>query len=554
MNYSALVLFTLALLAHPVSQLHVFSHLAGLQYLLIIAGLYTLFERRIPFTLPEREASRWSLAVFLVSGLLLLFLFPMRRIAAPPCGAGDSLWLVELLPLSAELIGYWSSFDEILEPLARSLSYRLISSLSAHSVSGFFSTDFTVTDAASLLQAGNYQRILFSLGLYSILCGVIELFGVAFFLRKRPLRSQLRGFLLLFAVPTVQLFAGYIEHYAFSSMSLSMILLLVWSDLDSRSTARKSSHTGPAVISALAALAVLHHMIAGFLLPGLVYYLWLRNHDHRKNFLVKNFIREGFLCLFIALFVLSCGWYLYFNVLQLSMEGSHFLHPPVLPPHKIFSSMNVFKIVFVLLLSAPAVFAFPGLLLQRPDDAAVKVLVSVALTYGLQLAVWNPVIGLPADWDLLSAVAIPLHILIFVNSEKNPDRIGLGSLAAVTLLPALLWLQYNHRNDQKQAVLALKTAQTVVLDLKDDPAWKNLPVGKKKELMLLHLLVEKIDGDRSEVRRLLKKARYSPNDQTYTEALTAIHRLLDPVIQGKKSSGFLLQQRHLDPHGQPSSR
>jgi len=530
----ALLLFTLALLALPLSEPHLFPHLVGFEPLFIAAGLYALVERRIPFTLPDIKAPKWTSVLFIIAGVILLFLFPMRRIVAPPEGTGDSLWLVELLPLSAELTGYWSSFDEILEPLMRSLSYRLISNLSGPDSSGLPSSAADMPGShvsGSLLLAGDYERIMLSLGLYSYVCGLIQLIAVVFFLRDRPLRSQIRGFLLLFCVPATQLFAGYIEHYAFSSMNITLILLLVWSDLGSTSSVRpdapdQAGLTGrfmPPVIAALAALAVLHHMIAGFLLPGLIYYLWLRNRGE-----VRVFLKEASLCLLIALIVLSAGWYLYFEVLQLTISGSHLMHPPLLSLHKFFSSMNLVKILFVLLLCSPAMLAFPSLLFRRPVDNAEKVVAVVALTYVLQLTIWNPVIGLPADWDLLSAVAFPLHVLLFMGSEKSPDRTGLGSLAAVTLLPALLWFQYNHRDDNEQAWRALQTAQAVLIELKDDSHWTSLRPERKRELMLLHLFVEKSGKDRSKAISLLKRARQAEDDRSYNEALTELRRTLAP--------------------------
>lgn len=531
---AALLLFTLALLALPLSEPHLFPHLVGFESLLIAAGLYALVERRTPFSVPDIKAPKRTSALLIVAGMLLLFLLPMRRIVAPPEGAGDSLWLVELLPLSAELTGYWSSFDEILEPLMRSLSYRLISYLWGPDFSGFilFSADISDSHVAgSLLLAGDFERIFLSLGLYSYVCGLIQLMAIVFFLRNRPLRSQIRGFLLLFCVPATQLFAGYIEHYAFSSMSITVILLLVWSDLDSASSVksgapRQAGLTGrfaPPIIAALAALAVLHHLIAGFLLPGLIYYLWLRNGGN-----VRTFVKEASLSLLIALIALSAGWYLYFEVLQLTIAGSHLMHPPLLSLHKIVSSMNLVKILFVLLLCAPATFAFPSLLFRRSADAAEKVVAVIAFTYGIQLTIWNPVIGLPADWDLLSVVAFPLHVLIFMRSEKTPDHMRLGSLAAVTLLPALLWFQYNHRDDNEQARRALRTAQAVLIELKDDSHWTSLRSERKRELMLLHLFVEKSNGDRSKARSLLKRARQAEDDRSYNEALDELRSMLAP--------------------------
>lgn len=530
----ALLLFTLALLALPMSEPHLFPHLVGFEPLLITAGLYAFVERRIPFSLPDIRAPKRMSALLIVAGILPLFLFPFRRIAAPPEGAGDSLWLVELLPLSSELTGYWSSFDEIIEPLARSLSYRLISFLSGPDFSGSTSSSEDSVGshvAGSLLLAGDYDRILLSLGMYSYVCGLIQLIAIVFFLRNRPLRSQIRGFLLLFCVPATQLFAGYIEHYAFSSMSITLILLLIWSDFGSTSLVRPGApdqvglpgRLTPPVIAALAAVAVLHHMIAGFLLPGLIYYLWLRSRGD-----VRLFLQEALLCLLIALIVLSAGWYLYFEELQLTIAGSHLMHPPLLSLHKIFSSMNLVKILFVLLLCTPAAFAFPSLLFRRPTDNAEKVVAVVALTYGLQLTIWNPVIGLPADWDLLSTVAFPLHVLLFMGSEKSPDHTGLGSLAAVTLLPALLWFQYNHRDDREQARQALQTAQAVLIELKDDSHWTSLPPKRKRELMLLHLFVEKKGGDRSKAIGLLKRARQAEDDNSYNDALDELRSTLAP--------------------------
>ncbi len=493
----SLLLLTLALLARPWGELHLFAYLAGFEPLLIAIALFTLVERRIPLSLPEIRAPRGMPVLFSVAGMLLICLLPMRRIAAPPEGAGDSLWLVEILPLAAELTGYWTSFDEILEPLLRSLSYRLFSYLSG-----------------SLLLSGRYDDIFLALGLYSYVCGFLLLASVVLFLRKRPLRTQIRGFLLLFCVPTTQLFAGYIEHYAFLAMSVTVILLMIAVD-----TGLKRSAIIPYAVAFLSALAALHHLSSGLLLPGLIYYIWLRNDS------VAGFVRESFYCGLITAAVLLSGWFLYFNILNLSLEGSHLLHPPILPLHKIFSSMNLVKVLFVLLLCAPAASLLARLWPHRLDNTE-RIVAVVAATYGLQLFIWNPVIGMPADWDLLGVVAIPLHVLLFLRLEKQPDAAGLGSLAAVTLLPTLLWLSYNHRDDRQQAIQALDTARSVVVTLQENARWPKVAEDRKRELMLLYLLAEKRKDGLAEAHRLLDRALSAPNEPSYRAAIIEVHRFL----------------------------
>ena len=484
---------------------------------LIAAGVIVLFEpffrtvgRQFTNRIPRPARSAQSVITWLPVGLffagaMILFLLPAQRLEPAPQGLGDSLWLVEIVPLASDIIGYFSSFDEILEPLIRSLFYKSGSLLFGE----------------SLLAAGRIDLILFWLGLYSTLIGLCQLGVIVWFLKAQSIRNQLVGFLILFCVPATQLFANYIEHYSFAAFALTSVLLLIWWDFENKAVFIWPLYS----IAVLSALAVLHHLIAVFFLPGLIAYIWQR---HR---IVRCSLRMIIGPTSLALLILAIGNFIYFQMLQLSTGGSHVVHPPVLPLHKFFSSANLAKILFVLLFTTPlflAIAASKGFF--RQFDSFERIVIVFAVTFFIQMAVWNPVIGLPADWDLLSFVSWPLHVLIFRKYTKNDTRFthrsglnsihrpGLIAVGSLTLLPMMMWMLYNHKAQQDDTT-AIAISRQSLWYIKQNETCALIPTDAKKQLLYLQLLSDR--ANLSQKQYAMVQMKLGQDCQKITEGDTA---------------------------------
>lgn len=463
--YTVLLLFLVAQLS-LYTKIPVFGYLQTIKIWLLVAALgltiYSLVKDQLWLTKHKLQIQKVAFVSLVIFAFLVFFLLPTRRIQSAPEGLGDSLWLVEILFTSSKTIGWWASFDEILEPFIRSSLVKL----ATH----------------------NVESILFWLGIYSSVCGFLLVFIILFFFRNHSIQIRIASFLLLFFVPSTQIFLNYIEHYSFAALSIITILLLIWKDLDNRSTQVNL----PVIISGIAAIGILHHLIVGFLLPALLVYLVKRSATSRE--LIRSIIQSSA----TSLFIIAIGWFFYFVILQESAKDSHLWHPPILSLHKLFSSANLVKVLSILLFTSPLSVAVMISKLSKKNteharyDSVSKVLIVAITSFLLQLILWNPIIGLPADWDLLSFVSIPIHIFILRQLLFNKS-IRLIPIAMLTLLPAMLWWWSNHQKSKYDINLTFHHSQAVIAKINQSTIFNTIPHQRKHQLLLLRLYSVKLD-------------------------------------------------------------
>ena len=405
-----------------------------------------LAERRLGFSL---WSSLLLMGLMVCSALVMLFEFRQRLFLAPPDGLGDSLLIMEQVPVYTHLLGYLDSFDELLELYWHCKLYL------------YTATNFGwhVEDAYALLSIGAFA-----------------LYGPAifYFLIRRPLIEICLGLALLVFVPALQLFAGYVEHYTLATAWMALALLAGAFALERASDARHADRTrsdtgapspkrkpqttlarpeiAAAVCAGFAALAVLHHSITTVILPALIYLVY-----ELAGRRLRDMIRPGLIAAAVALPVLggTWAWFILFAEPPLAFFDSHVSSPPVHRPGELFQPAHLrdmLNLLFVaspgalLLLAAfatqkvkPGVVQTPSRIAEKSDsqadafganpragrlreflawiapEAVHRFLLLATVALGGIAFVIESLIGFPADWDLLTIFQFPLNLFLFYH-------------------------------------------------------------------------------------------------------------------------------------------
>lgn len=407
-------------------------------------------------------------AVFSVIAGLLLWYFRMRRFAPAPEGLGDSLLLMEHIPVYSFLTGHLVSFDEILELYIRSKAFLFLNE--------------------------NYQvPVEDAVGFISCIAGMIVIAVVYFVFRPYRLRIRIPATALMIFNVDLQLYAGYVENYSLTAMWITLILFS-----SSYFLYRKNTGVWPELIGVMAAVSALHHMITVFMLPALVYLCYAKSNGNRRLFFMLSGRASA-----AAVITLSAGWYIFFFIVEppVFINDSFAMSPALYPVSRFISTVHMFEIIQVLFFAAP----FPLLLLtlrfiraghnlytiNNSDTGTSRLkayynkarqlihhsfplvqqrfLFTAMLCFLAHTVVWNPVIGFPADWDLFSFFSIPANLLavyLLFPVTANPDvsvkpvtykpsnkiyRDRMAGILLLAVIPGLSWVYNNSRLTAKSA-------------------------------------------------------------------------------------------------------
>lgn len=302
------------------------------------AWSHSPYPGRFPFTRPTWRSILWTpvIAPLLFYGLWII---RMRRFLPPPEGLGDSLLLLEHLPAHAIHLGYLGTFDEILALFWRSRIYLWLNN----------STGMSAAD---------------SIGLVSCLVGTLH--GLAVYLftdRLKPVR-RLAAIALLFCVPAMQLYAGYVENYSSASFFLFLTVVTGIVQLERWKADRPVYPEYPALFAALGAA---HHMIVVFSLPALLLLVLILSSKSRKiNW--KEFLVLSSRAAVAGLLVLGIVWYYFFFVISnpIELHKSFAFQPALYPIKKLISFSHLIEGLNVLVLVAPAIIGLSGVWLPGP--------------------------------------------------------------------------------------------------------------------------------------------------------------------------------------------
>lgn len=398
----------------------------------------------------SRSARILFFSAGLAGGLLFFGLLRVQLFLPPPEGLGDSRLILEHVPVYAQLLGYVSSFDELLDYYFRSRFYLWSAARLGLSVEDGYAL-------ISWLFFIPYWIVVFD------------------FVRDRTRAAAALALGLFLSTPALALFAGYVESYTMVAAYMAVALLPIAKRLESPESARRMA--GPLVLWAAlwAAWGVLHHLYAAttiLALAGLTIVL-ARN---RRHWLQLALGAGG-----AAAALLAAVWGAFLFVVEppLSIGESHAANPPIESPFYFFSAANALDSLNVLLYAAPAVLPVAPLLafaawqarahwLVRPTATGLKsawswlartpaekfALLALAPALGLSL-VHSAYIGYPADADLQSLYFIALLLWLFYVLQRALESsrawLAIGTRivapAAIVFSAGLLvgWLWRNHQ-------------------------------------------------------------------------------------------------------------
>ena len=273
----------------------------------------------------------------------------------------------------------------------------------------------------------------------SCLAGGIFIFLLLTYSTKIFADSPFYAFVMCVAGGYVQLFFGDIENYTLTSAWIMGYFLVSALFLE-----KKISIVYP---STLLAIAITFHLLAGFLLPSLLFLYfvsWRRGEMRPLLYAIASF------CLIIAGTLL----FFHFNGLPLSnlWYNSHaFGHGGDIVSMLATPSLRYYlSIVNLAFLLVPAwIFIFPLVIYKRiaMDSMNIHLLVAAGGMAVLVLA-WKAGLGVVNDWNLFAPAALPVSFLVWRNvlriktlqTKYSPVRL----LGWVFLLHSLTWIIRNH--------------------------------------------------------------------------------------------------------------
>ena len=461
----------------------------------------TLLTREAPLAILWRAPIAWLvLPVVALTAALLLHALRMRLFLPPPEGLGDSLLLLEHVPVYTRVFGYLDSFDELLALYFRSRFYLM----------GAEWFGWAVHDSYAVLSSALG-------GLYVLL--------VLFFLRGRSYFALLAGLALFLFVPALQLYAGYVENYSLASLLLSAALFLCGRALEAEAHGRSIPTRTIAILAGIAAFGVLVHGVVAFVGPALIYFTLHAARGDTRRFL-RLAVRAGV----VALGILLPVWiyFFFFATNQVDFFESFAYRPALYPPGRWFSLEHLHGLVNLPLLAAPTALlllvlwpalapriqqAWPASAAKAgwrrrwdrllPDPAS-RFFLLATLGFAGHAFVWNPLIGFPADWDLFTFFQAPLHCFVFYRlvlglertaqqspPERSPLFVVLCGLLFVALASTGFWLARNAQSSptsQTNLQRAERNAAGFLTEIREDPRFERLPTARRRKQYVKALL------------------------------------------------------------------
>ena len=237
----------------------------------------------------------------------------------------------------------------------------------------------------------------------------------------------------------MQLFFGDVENYTLTSV---LIFAYLWAGI--LFLEEEITVVWP---SGLLALAMMFHLLSGWLLPSLLYLYWLA--------LKRKAHKTASIGLFLsALIVAGTLMFFHFNGLpiedlfnnsNISAQGGSIVEMLSEP------SLNLYwQLTNLLFLLFPALLFFvPLLLYGRIRLTPTNTFLLIATVFMLIfMAVWKPGLGVYGDWNLFAPSSIPLAILFWINFLKL-DRLKykkhiFWGIVLTAAIHSYAWIISNH--------------------------------------------------------------------------------------------------------------
>ncbi len=351
---------------------------------------------------------------FLLLAMFFFISFPIRNLEM-----GDGILLIENLILETKAFGYAVVPDELLEGFTHSLLYK------------------------SLLPYTENPMI--SYRIISTLCGGLFLSLLTFQYWKE--KNLFIPVALLLSNGGSLLFYGYMENYVLVTLFISITILYGYNTISNNQPNTYSI----LILAFLAALSAITHLISGFMIFGLIYYCVVKSNLNRTtqrdyspgSYFFRELLKNSLLAGMVAMTVILplYLYFIYFSELRIDFSLAHASHPPFLSFKRIFSLNHLFDlgqeaifITYASIVSLKYGFFFEKrAFLELLTHKEFKFLILIFLGFFLHFFTYNPLLGYPADWDLMGFIWIPLFwgTLLFLSKQKQ---------IVLELLPLYLFL------------------------------------------------------------------------------------------------------------------
>ena len=246
-------------------------------------------------------------------------------------------------------------------------------------------------------------------------------------------------FALVVSAGFMQLFFGDAENYTLTSVIILGYLLA--GCLAIRGT------ISVVIPSAVLAVAMCFHLLAGWLLPSLLYLYWLSVRRRQYRAMA---VGVALSCLIVGLTLA----YFHFHGLpitelfyrsHISGHGLHYGEVLALPSLGYYAEIT--NLLFLMFPALP--FFVPLLWFNRIERTPLNTFLGLASALMLVfMYVWRATLGVYNDWNLFAAGAIPLALLLAYNFLRMDDlphrtRILVGILLT-SAVPSYAWIVSNH--------------------------------------------------------------------------------------------------------------
>lgn len=388
-----------------------------------------IFQRPLSNTLSSFETLiNRNRILFLLGFFIFMLCFPFRNL-----NWGDGIILLETNLLETELFGSQIAMDEILETISHSIVFRILSYWNfgddnryAYQIVSFFSGAIFLAFLGWKLNTGEKKNA--------------NLFPSLLFLSSS-------GFLVFF---------GYAENYSILSLFFFLLIFYVRQWI-------KADHSPSFILigsTLLVTLGIYLHLVSGFLVIAL-FYLWLEFSPKERRW--KDLIQ----CSLIGGFLLLIGfcYLLFLNDPTLDRKSSHLMHPPIYPWKRLISINHLLEIMAVLwynsripLLLLMYLYVFERSILksffQKKEN---KFILAVTISFLMNGFIINPMLGFPADWDMIGFYWIPFAFLGYlILTEYRFLVIKFASVLVFTFTIQILQARHlNHLEEDKNKELLL---------------------------------------------------------------------------------------------------
>jgi len=346
---------------------------------------------------------------------------------------GDSSVILQVVTWDTHLQGAHVTYDEPLELLLHCLLYRFLHWLADVSVEGVYAA-------------------------VSCLCGVAAMLLVGRLWRQRELAFDrwLVATGLVLSTAAVQLFFGYVENYTIVLTGMVAYVVLAERSLHGRLHA-----AWPALVLSL---SMCFHLLAGWLLPSLVY-LWLVRS--RERTVGRSLAELGPIGLAVAVplaaTVGACSlasfgpeqikhthlWHLKFIFLLDESYAQNYY--PMLSWRHLEAVLNQLLLVGLPgILALAAVALLPKQLRQgKTNGRFTGFLLVCAVFLQLFAATWHSDIGAARDWDLFAVIGLGYALLgaHLMTGRMDASAVRHVGLVIVVIAATLAgsWIAVNHR-------------------------------------------------------------------------------------------------------------